>query len=238
MTKTPLWQTITVGTGVAILLGLGTWQVQRLQWKDDIIQRLERDYTAMEGKNASLLPSSRLQALGQEEQPMAVGALRGTFLREDAILLGPVPHEGRIGYHLLMPLSLSDGRAIIVNAGWVDAIWKDDPESRYAGLPQESVTVMGILRKPDWNSFTSKNSPANDMWFRADIEEITKEKNLDSVYPFVLYANSTRPALQDVTPLDEHWLPRNKHMQYALFWYAMAAALIGVYIAYRRSTRK
>ncbi len=238
MTRPPLSQTMTAVAGVSILCALGTWQVQRLHWKDAMIAALEKDYTAMKDNKAAFVSPARLSEIGSEKQPMAIGKVRGRFLRDGAILLGPKPEDGRIGYHLLVPMEVPDGNTLIVNTGWVDAIWKDNLQDRLVLLPQDGITVTGVLRKPDWNSFTSKNSPSNDMWFRADIDEIAKAKNIAAPYPFVLYASATNPPLHDIKPIEDHWLPRNKHLQYALFWFAMAATLIAVYGFYWRSMGK
>lgn len=234
MKQPPITQTFAALIGVGVLCTLGTWQVQRLHWKNGIIAALEKDYAALESNRAAMLPPSRLESLRDEPQPLAIGKLRGTLMREDALLLGPRTESGRAGYHLLIPLRL-DEKIMLINTGWVDAIWKDDLQSRLVFIPKEPVTVTGVVRQPDWSSFASKNSPANDAWFRADTEEIAAAKNLDNVYPFILYASATSPPLHDVTPIDEHWLPRNKHLQYALFWYAMALTLLIVFGLYWKS---
>jgi len=238
MKRLPLSQTILSLIGVAILIGLGTWQMERLQWKEGIIAKLEADYSAQQDPNAPLISYTRLGELSQEKMPAAVAKVRGRFLREDAVLVGPQSsQDGRGGYHLLVPLQLDNGRVLIVNAGWVDELWKDNTQDRLAVLPQDALTVTGILRKPDYNSFASRNSPANDMWFRADIGDIAQAKHLANPYPFILYASATNPPLQNVEPIDQHWLPRNKHLQYAMFWYAMALTLVGVYGFYWHSRK-
>ncbi len=228
--KTFPWrETVMTGACVTILCGLGTWQVQRLEWKDALIGRLETAYA--QGAKAPVLEEADLQTVAEEKDPMVYGRVEGRILRDKAVLLGPRTDDGRVGYHLLLPLR-SGGHTLIVNAGWVSDLWQDDLEERLALLPAEPVTVRGILRKPDWSSFTSKNSPSNDMWFRADIGEIATTREIDNVYPFILYADSASPGLPDVKPHEAGWLPRNKHMQYAIFWYAMAAVMMGVYSFY------
>ncbi len=227
--KFPLLETLTTICCVAILCGLGTWQLYRLHWKEGIIAKLENEYNA---PTPRALETAQLDALSGEEMPLAYGQAYGYLLREKSILLGPRAENGRMGYHLLIPLELKDGRVLIVNTGWVSDLWKDNTEERLAVLPVESVTVRGILHKPDWNSFTSKNSPDNDLWFRADINEISATKGLKKSYPFILYADRVAPSLNDVTPHEEKWLPRNKHLQYALFWYALAIVMAGVYGVY------
>ncbi len=233
--KFPIAETIVTAICLAILLGLGTWQVQRLHWKNDLIARLQTQYDAPE---TQALTPEKLASLTQEDMPMAYGAVNGHWLRDKAILLGPRTEDGRMGYHLLVPLALDNDHVLIVNGGWVPDMWKDTLQERLAILPAETVTVRGILRKPDWSSFASQNSPGNDLWFRADIDQIAGAKGITNAYPFLLYADSIEPPLHDVIAQETHWLPRNKHLQYAIFWYAMAAVMLGVYGFYVKSKNK
>lgn len=222
--KLPLGPTVMTISCVAILASLGTWQVKRLEWKNGIIGKLNDSYA-----HAAPLTKAQLSQWSHEQEPLGYGSVHGRLQRDKAVLLGPRTEQGRVGYHLLLPLILDDGRTLIVNTGWVSDLWKDDPDERLALLPVESVTAKGVIHKPDWSSFASKNSPSNDMWFRADIDEIAKAKDVENPYPFILYADKILPELPDVQAHEERWLPRNKHLQYALFWYALALAMLGVY---------
>lgn len=233
----PLGQTLIAAAGIGILCTLGTWQLQRLEWKSGIIAKLEQDYKAGEENRALFIPQSRMKELAAEKQPVAYGMLEGRLLRQSAVLVGPRSEDGRIGYNLVLPLQMENQQIIFVNAGWVDDLWKDNTEERLAFLPAGNVTVRGVLRKPDWSSFASRNSPEHDMWFRADIAEISRVKGLAVSYPFMIYAEAVNPPLHDVAPISEHWLPRNKHMQYAVFWYAMVATLFGVFAFYLKSRK-
>lgn len=225
--RVPLKETLIAGTCVAILCGLGTWQVQRLHWKDGIIERLNAKYDA--AAKAPLLDDKDLALLAMEKDPMDYGTIEARLLRDQSVLLGPRMEGGRSGFHLLVPAVTDNGRTLIVNAGWVNDLWQDNREDRMATLPGEPVTLRGILHKPDWSSMASKNSPANDMWFRADVNEIAAAKGLKDPYPFILYADHAAPELYDVKLHEERWLPRNKHLQYALFWYALGMVMLGVY---------
>lgn len=235
--KLPLGQTLIATAGIIILCGLGTWQIQRMEWKEGLIAKLEADYKAGGEHRALFIPQSKLQELAREEQPITYGMLEGRLLRKSSVLVGPRTLDGNRGYHLVTPLQMQDGAIILVNTGWVDDLWKDNTEERLAFLPTGNITVQGVLRKPDWSSFSSKNSPSNDMWFRADIAEIAEAKQLTVSYPFIMYAEATNPELHDVTPVNEHWLPRNKHLQYAIFWYAMAVTLLAVFGFYVTSRK-
>lgn len=234
--KLPVRETVVTTCAFAILMGLGTWQVQRLAWKNDLIAKLNDGY----GKPYSALPltAAQLAEWSHEEFPLGYGTTPVKLLRDKALLLGPRIEDGRSGYHLLIPAQLPDGHILIVNTGWVNDLWKDDLEDRLSILPSEEIQVRGIVHKPDWSSFASKNSPANDMWFRADIDQIAREKQIDAPYPFIIYADSITPPLHDVTSPQERWLPRNKHLQYAIFWYTLGLALLGVYGFYVAGWRK
>ncbi len=224
--KLPVGATIMTVCGIAVLIGLGTWQMQRLEWKNSLIEKLNAGYEGI--GEAAPLDEQKLMAWSNEEAPLGYGTVSGHLMREKAILLGPRMHDGRAGYHLLIPMTIKGEHTLIVNTGWVDGLWKDDLEERLAVLPGD-VMAAGVVHKPDWSSFASKNSPSNDMWFRADITQIAKEKDIPAAYPFMLYADTIEPPLRDVSPHQERWLPRNKHLQYALFWYALGICLAGVY---------
>ncbi len=226
-TKIPFRETVITAACVAILAGLGTWQIQRLHWKNDIIEQLNAQYAS--AAKSDQISKTQLDAWSQEEAPIGYGVIEGHLQRDKAVLLGPRTEDGRMGYHLLVPLALEGGHTLIVNAGWVSDLWKDDTEERLALLPQIPVTIRGVIHKPDWSSFASNNSPANDMWFRADIAQISAVKEVSNPYPFILYADGASPPLQDVTLHERNWLPRNKHLQYALFWYALGIVMLGVY---------
>lgn len=222
--RIPFKETLITGICVAILLTLGSWQMHRLEWKNRIIAELEQSYER--GKNQDLA-EGMIGEVNSGDDDFAYGALQGHLLKDKAILLGPRVLDGRSGYNLLIPLEFRGG-VVIVDTGWVSDLWNDTLEERLATLPLD-VNVRGLVRHPDYSSLTSKNSPENELWFRADPGEIAKAKEIDNALSVLLYADHIDPPLQDVLPHEEKFLPRNKHLQYALFWYAMAAVMLGVY---------
>jgi len=239
MIKKTIIELVFVLGSVALLMTLGTWQLQRLEWKESLIQTLQQGYEALDEGHSEYLTSKTLVDLEKQTSPLAVGQIQGRLLRDKAILMGPRIEDGRAGFHLLIPLEITSDHTLLVNAGWVSDLWHDTIEERLAAMPQQMITVQGIIRKPDWNRFSSANSPENNLWFRPDLDEIRAAKDLRSLYPFILYATGTEPPLStDLVLHKQDWFPRNNHGQYALFWYAMALALIGVYAAFKWSRRK
>lgn len=218
--KLSVWATVFTLIGIAILITLGTWQIQRLQWKNTIIAQLDSAYNNTR--------DAKLDLVQAEQQDFSFGHITGMFMPERAILLGPKTKDGTVGKDLIVPVRIDKKRDLLVNFGWTEARELGALPIHHAqGKP---ITISGLTRKPDWNSFTSNNSPEHDLWFKADINQIADAKDLKSPYPFLLYAETASYKFDSAFPNNERWYPRNKHMQYALFWYTMALALAAVYV--------
>ena len=89
---------------ITTLLGLSYWQVERLKWKNDIIQRLDIEYQ----KNPAEYSFNfyDLQAMSSHDLPLQYGQVVGSFEHGKQIFAGPKPHEGEIGYQIITPLRL------------------------------------------------------------------------------------------------------------------------------------
>lgn len=215
--------------GLATLVALGTWQYERLQWKEALIADLNAQYDALAAKSSVITRTRLQQALSEQERPFLVDKAAGTFLRDKNVFVGPSSRNGTSGYDVIAPMRIDDG-TLLVHLGWIEA---DARET--LSLPRGSVIVHGVARRPDYSSFTSKNSPANELWFQADIDQIAAARDIRNVAPLILYANDAQPAIEGIEMPAERWLPRNKHFQYMMFWYGMAAAWVAVFaLAWRR----
>lgn len=215
--KVPVWGTILTILGVIILCALGTWQLQRLQWKQDILDKLDNAYKA--NQNAALNPAD------MTKNDFMYGRVTGSLLAEKAILLGPRVRDGIVGEHLIVPLETNDG-VLFVNLGWTDQTLDSQPLDIYKG---QTLWLEGLARAPDWNSFTPDNIPQEDIWYKTNIEQIADTKSLANPLPYILYAERASVDFNGLFPNHKRWAPNNNHLQYAFFWFAMAAAMIGVY---------
>lgn len=213
-----------LSSGVIILLSLSYWQVQRLQWKNDIIDRLTVEHQKDPQKNEFSFDT--LLSFENEKLPIRFGQVTGNFVYDKEILVGPKPYDGKIGYHVITPLKVEHNGFVFVNRGWVEEGKKETIKNKQ---PQSQITVSGIFRKPDWNRFTPDNSPANNIWTKLDIEQIAQKKQITPIVPVMLYASNISVNFDPIILQDQKWYPRNKHLQYAIFWATMALALIIVF---------
>jgi surfeit locus 1 family protein len=210
------------------LIGLGVWQLERLQWKLGLIAEMTRNMAA-----APISLDAAL-ALGGRAQYHAV-SLSGEFENAKEVYLFTTGPNGVPVYHVLTPLVLSDGRAILIDRGFVP-IGLRDPVSRPDSEPAGQVQVLGIWRTPDKpGPFTPAPDLKHRVWFARDLSGIAKAENLDFTAPVVLEAKPSSNGAPwprgGQTRID---LP-NDHLQYALTWFLLAGALAVIYFVYHRA---
>ena len=226
-----LWATLITVPAVLVMLGLGTWQMQRLEWKEDLVRRVEQRLHAAPVP----LPPSIADPEALEFRPVTVA---GRFLNDREMLLIARPRQGQVGYELLTPLQRTEadgGGVVLVNRGFLPLDRRaaaSRPESHVEG----PVTVTGLVRLPQpagW--FQPANRPGAEAWMRLDPPAMAESAGLAGVAPLVVEATPD-PArgnapLNGIQPLVE--LPNN-HAQYAFTWYSLAATLAVVYVLSQR----
>lgn len=220
------WPAFWTLTGVIILCGLGVWQLMRLEWKAGILERLEMEYARDPLENP--LDFRTLQTIAEDALPLVHGSVRGRFDYTKEIRLGPKTRNGQIGYHILTPLNLESGGTIFVNRGFVPED-SATPDFLKGTQPKGLLTVSGIVRKPDPGIFTPRNSPGHDVWLWADLPEMGESKEIQSLAPVLLYAESASKSFGGLDMRAIFWNPPNNHLSYAVFWFTMAAVLAGFF---------
>jgi surfeit locus 1 family protein len=217
----------------AILIGLGTWQLQRKAWKDGLLAQIE---ARAHGEPGALVPPSGWATWRASEDEFRRVRVTGTFLHPfETPVYGLAPGQRGApaqGYYLMTPLRLADGATVMVNRGFVPMELRD-PTTRPESQPAGEVTVTGLVRAPEErNAFTPADDPARNTWFARDPQAIAKARKLDRLAPFYVEA--------DATPNPGGWpkggqtrldLPNN-HLQYAVTWYGIALTLVGVFAAF------
>lgn len=219
------WPTVVTVLALLTLLGLGTWQLQRLAWKTALMDEI-RSRQAMEPMP---LPATIADPPALRFRKVSV---QGTFDHGREIHLFAHTKRGNLGYQVITPLQQADGTWVLVNRGWVPDARKD-AATRAEGQVAGPVSITGTAR-PTWNRhmFLPDNNAATNHWFFGDIPAMAAHLGL-SVAPVFVEADATpNPGglpLGGQTPTDNI---SNNHLQYALTWYMLAVALVGVYFVY------
>jgi len=224
-----LWMTVSAAVALAILIGLGTWQWQRLQWKNDLIARMEAQLSA----DPMPLPADIGDPAAWDFRPVSV---TGTFLHDRELYLGPRTGKSadglnRTGVHVITPLVLGDGRTVLVDRGWVPDD-RRDPDRRADGQVPGVVTIHGIARVPSGpGPMQPDNRPDENFWFWSDLPAMADAAGVDSVVPVLVEAGPA--ANPGGFPQGGRTIVTltNNHLSYALTWWGLGLTLIGVWIA-------
>lgn len=226
--------------GFAVLVSLGTWQLQRRAWKLDLIERIEARAYATPG---ALPPESEWAAWSPQAQEYRRVRVTGRFLYDKeapvhGLLPGPQPGQPIQGFYLLTPLELRDGSVVIVNRGFVPTELRD-PGRRPGSDPAGEVTFTGLMRAPEKRGwFVPENDPARNVWFTRDADEIARAKGLARVAPFLIDAGAGPDAGGWPRGGQTRLSIPNDHLQYALTWFGLALTLAGVFAAFAWRRRR
>lgn len=226
-------------TAFCVLIALGTWQVERLHWKEALLA------TIAERVASSPRPLGEVEAIYAKSGDVEYWPVKvtGHFLHQDERHFFAT-HQGRSGFYVYTPLEMADGRAVMVNRGFVPYERKD-AATRAEGQVAGEVTVTGLARDPlkgKPSSLVPDNDSAKNMFYWKDWRVMVKTAGLDPArtVPFFIDADTApNPGglpIGGVTIID---LPNN-HLQYAGTWYGLAAALaavVGVWFWRRRAIK-
>ncbi|HYA73318.1 MAG TPA: SURF1 family protein [Roseiarcus sp.] len=219
--------------GIAVLVGLGVWQLRRLAWKEALIAAVESRVHAAPVDLPSEADWSRFEPADAEYRHVRVaGVYDGSRQALVFRALGsPRGRYGGPGYLVMTPLRLANGAVVLVNRGFVPQDRKDQAASR--GLGAGETLVTGLMRASEERTwFTPADNPASGQWFTRDVEAMARAMGLSRYAPFSIDADaSADPA--DLPEGGETIVAfPNSHLSYAMTWFGMALALASVFGAY------
>ncbi len=227
--KPRLWTTVATVPVFAVLLALGFWQIERMEWKNALVDEMQSRTT----QDPIALPQPIQTA---ERLRFRRVALTGRFLHDREIYRAAQTYgKTRRGWHVITPFELADGRQVLVNRGWVPTE-KKPAQARPASLVDGQVTIEGIVRIGGWSGMAfikPENDPKDNVWVWMDLERMAKFAALDRPVTklYVDVAKNQTPGEHPIGGQTQVNL-RNQHFEYALTWFALAAGLLGIYFLF------
>jgi surfeit locus 1 family protein len=217
-----------------VLVGLGTWQLQRKAWKEGLIAVLNAQLAS---SPTALPPPAAWRSLNQQDSEYRHVSLTVTLDNADEALVFAAPSTFRPdvkspGYWVFTPARLADGGVVMVNRGFVPE-GRQEPITRAEGQLPGPLQMVGVMRWPETRHwFTPNDDPTHNLWFSRDPQAIAAGKGLGSVAPFYVEQESPAPlgGLPQPGKLVVN-LPNN-HLQYALTWYGLAIVLAATFGAW------
>ncbi len=205
-----------------VLIGLGTWQIYRLHWKQGILARI------------AIAESSPPIRLGPDPAPYTKVFAIGRFRFDHAAQFGAEVRDTAtgpaMGAYQIVPLDRDGASPILVNRGWI-------PQKREAPLndPGGEVTVTGYIRPGETSHwFSATDDTADRQFFTLDPGVIGAAVGEPDVLPYTLIALG--PETPGIYPAPAQTLPRppNNHLSYVITWYGLALSLVVVFVVWMR----
>ena len=211
-----------------ILIALGVWQLQRLRWKTDLLHRIAALQAAPAEPIDAVLRrvQDHVDISYTRVQVACPGLQQGPTVRLYAVF------QGLAGYRVVTACPLQSGPfgSVLVDRGFV-AQPGDDAPREFTG-PAIAAPVTGVLRTPDPPTFvTPKNQPGQNLWFWRDIPGMAAALHAPRPAPAMLMLESPAPPGAEPRPAPLPLNLPNNHLGYAVTWFSLAAALVGVYLA-------
>ena len=199
--------------GTALLIGLGVWQLQRLQWKEGILAEID----ARMASAPVALPAAPDPARDRFLPVTATGSITDEEIDVLVSLKGVGP-----GYRIISAFETDDGRRILLDRGFVRDDQKDTPRP-----PVSGVTITGNLHWPDEvDSFTPDADTDRNIWFARDVPAMAAALGTEPVMIILRTTSEPAPAVSPL-PMDSAGIP-NDHLGYAIQWFGLAAVWAGM----------
>lgn len=239
-----IWPTVLTLVGLAILLSLGTWQMQRLAWKEALIARLEAAAKAAPVALASVdAPVFDAPSIENEFRRVT---LSGTFEHDKELHVWSPGKRGP-AWSVVTPLRLATPiergekapiERVLVNRGVVPDASKA-AAARTSGNPPGVIDITGRVRLAHAGTFSSNADPARNQWYDYDLERMRKTVGDSAgIAPFFVEAEQPTGGAGAPQPDLAAVNLSNRHLEYALTWYGLAVTLAGVYLAWVFSRRR
>jgi surfeit locus 1 family protein len=196
--------------GLAVLLALGIWQVQRLEWKQTILADIDARIVAEPVE----IPASPDP---EADRYLPVQA-KGQFTGQEIDVLVSRKQIGA-GYRIIAVLQTETGRRLLVDRGFIV------DEAR--GIPREvtEVAVTGNLLWPqEVDSYTPAPDPKTGVWFARDLAALASALQTE---PVLIIARSDTGDGIEPMPVDSSAIP-NDHLTYAITWFSLALVWLGM----------
>ncbi len=186
MIRKLLWPGVMTAVMFVILLGLGTWQVQRLAWKEAILAQIAQ----AESAPPMPLPPTTGTAI---PPPFTKVAVTGTLMHDRSALYAAEVRDMRtgpeMGAYLIEPLQRKDAPPVLVERGWVPL----KPIAPVV-MPQGEVTIAGYVHAPSTPGlFSASDDVPGRHFYTLDPHAIGAALGLDNVAPFILIALAPTP---------------------------------------------
>ena len=202
---------------ITLFCFLGTWQLYRLQWKQDLISEITFGLDST--------PIRYSTSINKNYQRVF---LNGSYDFKNQIYLYSLNKNGQPGFDVITPFSTLNGDNVLINRGWIKKEFKNTSEINLI----KNKKIQGLLKKiVKKNIFKPENNIKNNVWFSINLNQI-KEITGKNFSNFIVYLEDNAinlPAPRKIT-VD---VPNN-HLKYAITWYSISISIFFYFLYFRK----
>ena len=202
---------------ITLFCALGTWQLVRLQWKNNLINQISEGL-----KSPAINYSNKIQTNYQRI------SVNGEYDFEKQIYLYSLNEKGKPGYDVITPFKTKRLENILVNRGWIETVQKNKNEINKIKTSKIEGLLLKNVKK---NIFKPDNEIKNNIWFSINSKDVKKFTGI-TFNEHILYLedkNINTPKPKQIT-ID---LPNN-HLKYALTWYSISISIFAYFLYFRK----
>jgi surfeit locus 1 family protein len=202
---------------ITLFCALGTWQLVRLQWKNNLINQISKGL-----ESSAISYSNKIQTNYQRVY------VNGEYDFEKQVYLYSLNEKGEPGYDVITPFKTMNSENILINRGWIKTVQKNENIIN----KNTNKKIQGLLLKNlKKNIFKPDNEINKNIWFSINMVDIKKftGKTFNEYILYLEDENINTPKPKQIT-ID---LPNN-HFKYALTWYSISISIFGYFLYFRK----
>ena len=201
---------------ISIFIALGTWQIIRLNWKLELLNKID---VSLKKEPVDLMTN-------RSEDYLKIKT-SGIIDYDKQIYLYSLNEKGTPGFNVINPIIINN-KNFLLNRGWIPFDKKNTKEINIF----DHKTILGTLKKQiKASKFKPTNDIENNYWFTLDRNDIFKYTN-KNFSPFIIYLNNNlelpKPRIITVN------IP-NSHKKYAITWFSLALSIFFFYLYVRKN---
>ena len=209
--------TIFVILFITLFCILGTWQLYRLQWKQDLISEINYGLNSTPIKYSKKINKNFQRVVSE-----------GKYDFNNQIYLYSLNEKGQPGFDVITPFETIESENILINRGWINRQLKNKPK-----INVTEKKIQGLLKKnAKKNMFKPKNNIEKNIWFSINLEEVKKVTGKNYT-DFIVYLENTETDVPSPKKITIN-VPNN-HLKYAITWYSISISILFYFLYFRRT---
>ena len=201
---------------ISIFIALGTWQIVRLNWKVELLNKIDTS-----------LNKEPVELMSIPHEDYLKIKTKGVIDFDKQIYLYSLNEKGAPGFNVINPIVINN-KNFLLNRGWIPF---DKKNTKEINIFDDKI-ILGTLKKQiKASKFKPINDIKNNYWFSLDRNDIFKYTN-KNFSPFIIYLNNNlelpKPKIITVN------IP-NSHKKYAITWFSMALSIFFFYLYVRKN---